>query len=91
MLLILNFTMVIYLFTVYFAAAYLCIEHMLHTVLRTSHIIKFFKNETEFYQYENTYAADQASTSLGCVRMAAFVNCFRISGSSGGMCICSEQ
>ena len=36
----------------------------------------------------NTYAADHARTSLGCVLIAAFVNCLRMSGSSGGMLIC---
>jgi len=29
--------------------------------------------------------------SVGWVRMAALVNCLRISGSSGGMLICCEQ
>lgn len=38
-----------------------------------------------------TYAADQANTSFGWVRMAAFVNCFKISGNEGGMFICWEQ
>lgn len=38
-----------------------------------------------------TYAADHCSTSLGCVLMAAFVNCFKISGNSGGIFICCEQ
>ena len=38
-----------------------------------------------------TYAADQASKSIGCVRIAALVNCFNISGNSGGMFICSAQ
>lgn len=34
--------------------------------------------------YAKTYAADQPSTSFGWACIAAFVNCFRISGSSGG-------
>ena len=38
-----------------------------------------------------TYAADHCRTSAGCVLMADFVNCFMMSGRSGGMLICWEQ
>ena len=38
-----------------------------------------------------TYAADHCSRSAGCVRIAALVNSFRISGSSAGILICSAQ
>ena len=38
---------------------------------------------------KNTHAADQESKSMGCVRIAAFVYCFKISGNSGGILICS--
>jgi len=37
----------------------------------------------------NTYAADHCRMSVGCVRMAALVNSLSMSGSSGGMRICS--
>ena len=37
------------------------------------------------------YPADHWSTSAGWVRIAALVNCFRMSGSSGGMWICCAQ
>lgn len=39
----------------------------------------------------SAYPADHCRTSAGCVRMAALVNCFRMSGSSGGMRICWAQ
>lgn len=37
----------------------------------------------------NTYAADHCRMSVGCVLMAALVNSLSMSGSSGGMRICS--
>lgn len=37
------------------------------------------------------YPAAHCSTSVGWVRIAALVNCFRMSGSSGGMWICCAQ
>lgn len=40
---------------------------------------------------KGTHAADHCSTSWGWVLMAALVNCFKMSGSSGGMLICWAQ
>lgn len=42
-------------------------------------------------QVPGAYPADHCSTSAGWVRIAALVNCFRMSGSSGGMWICCAQ
>jgi hypothetical protein len=38
-----------------------------------------------------SYAADHPKTSVGCVLIAALVNCLRMSGKAGGMLICWEQ
>ena len=40
---------------------------------------------------QQTHAADHFNRSGGCVRMAAFVKSFKISGSSPGIFICSGQ
>ena len=65
------------------------INHFVYTKKYISHDMSGFKSFMFTLAY--TYAADHANTSFGCVRMADFVNCLRMSGSSGGIWICWEQ
>lgn len=62
-----------------------------HTILYFHCFIKHTLYIMTIWCITITYSVAHCSTSCGCVLIAAFVNCFKISGSSGGMLICWAQ
>lgn len=67
-----------------------------HAQVKKEFLISYFPTMTLqlicfFFATIETHAALQASKSMGCVRMAALLKFLRMSGSSGGMLICSAQ